>query len=1279
MTPPLMTAARRSDEARWLAGAAASLAMAVGALVLVGWALDITALKSVLPGLIPMATNTAVGFILAGAALWDVRQRDTGAPTSWVATACAVAVTLIGLLTLPGYLGWSLNVDQFQLGRMAPTTALNFLLLGCVLLIDRPGPWTVRTVLAAVFAYTALAVSLITLVGYLYGVDSLFNVAHLTPMAVHTAATFALLSAGVLCARPDRGLVAILTSATTGGLAARRLLPVALIAPVLLGAVRLAGQRRGWYGTELGVALFALASSGVIGLLVWWTGRSLHRIDSLRAQAEHDLRVSDERARLALDAARLGTFDWEVPQNKIVWSSRHEQLFGFAPGEFGGTYESFADRVHHQDLPGVSAEVARCMASHESFLHEFRVVRPDGSTRWIEARGEFHFNSSGLAQRMRGVVLDTTERRRAEEQQALQGAALNAAADAMIITDANGTIEWVNAAFTRSTGYGAEDALGRNPRDLFKSGVHDRAFYQHLWETILAGQVWSGEMTNRRKDGSLAVEDQTISPVRNSVGDIAHFIAVKRDVTDRRRAEDQLRDQARLLDNARDAIIVRSLDQHITYWNKGAEQLYGWTADEAVGQSVDNLGSNRTPEFDLALKDVLRTGEWIGELHQTGKGGRKLIVESRWALVRDEAGTPKSILAINTDMTERKRAEEAVREREHRLSESQRIAHIGSWLYDLKGKMTWTEEMYRLYGVSRDAFTVNVASFIELIHPDDRVAMQAWIAACAAGAKPGDLEFRCILPDGTVRVIAGRGELMYDAEHRPTAMTGTAQDVTERRRAEDRLRELAALLDLAQDAIVVRDLQHHVTYWNKGAERLYGWTAEEAAGQSVAQGYPDIARFKQALDHVLRTGASSGEVDQVAKDGRKLIVESRWTLLRDAAGQPSSVLVIDTDVTERKNIEQQFLRAQRLESLGTLAGGIAHDLNNILAPILMSTELLKDSLSVDGDAALLNTIETSAKRGADLVGQILLFARGTDGRRTQIPVGRLIRDMEKIARETFPKHIDIGVTTNADLWMPQADPTQLHQVLMNLCVNARDAMPDGGRLSIAARNVHLDALEAASILGARPGPHVVIEVKDTGTGIPAAVLDKIFDPFFTTKAPGKGTGLGLSTSLTIVKNHGGFLRVQSQPGAGTRFAVYLPTDAKPQAAETAAGLVTLPRGRGEVVLVVDDEVAIREITRQVLEVSGYRVLLAANGAEGLAQYRQHQAQIAAVITDGRMPGMDGAALIEALASINPAVRILAVSGETTWGIDARGALQVLAKPFTAMQLLTALQQLLAVG
>ncbi|CAM2888622.1 PAS domain S-box protein [Rariglobus hedericola] len=508
-----------------------------------------------------------------------------------------------------------------------------------------------------------------------------------------------------------------------------------------------------------------------------------------------------------------------------------------------------------------------------------------------------------------------------------------------------------------------------------------------------------------------------------------------------------------------------------------------------------------------------------------------------------------------------------------------------------------------------------------------------------------------------------------------------ASSELERQQVDSRLREQAALLDKAQDAILVRDLDHHITFWNKSAERLYGWTAEEAIDRSIAELlYEDPTAFLEATQHVITKGEWVGELQQINKQRLRLNVECRWTLVRDDSGTPSAILAINTDITEKKKLEHQFLRAQRMESIGTLAGGIAHDLNNVLAPVIMAIDLLKlnerDALKL----SLLKTVETSARRGADMVGQVLSFARGMEGRRVDVQLKHVIHDIEKISQDTFPKNIQISATVDSALWPLMGDPTQLHQVLLNLCVNARDAMPDGGRLTILAENIHLDAHYAAMNIEAKAGPHVAIEVEDTGTGIPQDIIDKIFDPFFTTKEVGKGTGLGLSTSIAIIKGHEGFIRVYSEPGKGTRFRVYIP--AKPSADSPAltAEANDLPRGHGELVLVVDDEASIRDITQQTLETFGYRVISAADGAEAVALYSVQRERIAVVLTDMMMPVMDGAATIQALTRINPHIHIIAASGITANGDVAKaagsGVRHFLPKPYTAGTLLKVLRQVL---
>ncbi|MDP1586118.1 MAG: ATP-binding protein, partial [Prosthecobacter sp.] len=513
-------------------------------------------------------------------------------------------------------------------------------------------------------------------------------------------------------------------------------------------------------------------------------------------------------------------------------------------------------------------------------------------------------------------------------------------------------------------------------------------------------------------------------------------------------------------------------------------------------------------------------------------------------------------------------------------------------------------------------------------------------------------------------------------------VVGTMRDITEGKQTEERLREQATLLDKAQDAIVVRDLEHHVLFWNKSAERLYGWTAQEALGRSIQELlYQEPAPFLTATSAVIEKGEWVGEIQQYNRDGKTLTIEGRWTLVRDDKGQPRSILAINTDITARNKLQQQFLRAQRMESIGTLAGGIAHDLNNVLAPILMSIELLRLQEKDPRRQDILSTVEGSAKRGADMVRQVLSFARGVEGRQVEVQIGHLLREIEKIANETFLKTIRVKCSIQQGLWTVNGDPTQLHQVLLNLCVNARDAMPQGGVLSLAASNLMLDEQYAVMHIDAKPGPHVVIQVEDTGSGMPPEIVERIFEPFFTTKETGKGTGLGLSTTLAIANSHGGFVQVQSEPGLGTQFRVFLPARTTTGITESSAATESeLPLGNGELVLVIDDEESVRQITRQTLEMFGYRVLMAADGTEAAGTYATHKDEIAAVLTDMMMPVMDGQATIQVLRRMNPKVRIIAASGLNTSGMAAKatqaGVKHFIPKPYTAEILLKTLHQML---
>ena len=406
------------------------------------------------------------------------------------------------------------------------------------------------------------------------------------------------------------------------------------------------------------------------------------------------------------------------------------------------------------------------------------------------------------------------------------------------------------------------------------------------------------------------------------------------------------------------------------------------------------------------------------------------------------------------------------------------------------------------------------------------------------------------------------------------------------------------------------------------------------------------------------------------------------SLLRDAAGEPKYFISVLSDITERKKLEEQFLRAQRLESIGTLAGGIAHDLNNLLTPVLMGVGLLKLSPADASTARVLDTIERSARRSTELVKQVLSFARGVAGERVTVHPGLIIRELEGMVRNTFPRNITFEARVDPDIWSVTGDPTQFNQVLLNLCVNARDAMPDGGQLTLVARNVEHDAQSVSLNRGAAPGRHVVFDVTDTGCGIPSEIIERIFDPFFTTKEAGKGTGLGLSTTLGIVRSHGGFVQVRSEPGRGTTFSVHLP--APPAAVVATAPVVEkreLPRGHGELVLLVDDESTVLTITRTTLESFGYKVLTAEDGVQAVGLFAAHRQEIAVVLTDMMMPVMDGTALIAALRRLDPGIRIIGASGLNSHADAVRGVIAgldyFLTKPFTAETLLNMVAKVLA--
>jgi two-component system, cell cycle sensor histidine kinase and response regulator CckA len=581
------------------------------------------------------------------------------------------------------------------------------------------------------------------------------------------------------------------------------------------------------------------------------------------------------------------------------------------------------------------------------------------------------------------------------------------------------------------------------------------------------------------------------------------------------------------------------------------------------------------------------------------------------------------------------------------------------------------------YGYSREEF---LAMTLEQVRPREDVhllhAYRARTRGMATSGPHRGTTWRHLCRNGAIIEVDSCWSRISFAGR--DAVLSVVQDRSAYRHAEERSREQADLLDLASDAIIVCDLEGRITFWNQGATRLYGWTTEEALGaQMVEMIMRDVSALAKTEKGLRERGQWSGELGQKTKDGRHLTVNSRWTLVRNDHGEPKSVLSINTDLTETKKLEAQFLRAQRQESIGTLASGIAHDLNNILSPILMSVAILRRTAGPESER-MLGIIESSAERGAGIVKQVLTFARGVEGERVLLQPKHLLSEMSKILAQTFPKNIDLQANYPADLWTVTGDATQLHQVLLNLCVNARDAMGEkGGALTIAAENVDVDEHFARMNPGAQLGPHVVLKVTDNGSGMPPEVMDKIFDPFFTTKEVGKGTGIGLATVIGIVKSHGGFLTVQSEVGVGTTFRVFLPATLSEGTAETAQEREVDLRGNGELILVVDDEPPIREALVQTLEDFGYRAYTAEDGSDALALYFQRRGEIKVVLTDLAMGQMDGLSLVRALRKLDAQVRVIVSSGhcqpEQTIALEKLGVTTFLDKPYNAGKLLRAVR------
>jgi two-component system, cell cycle sensor histidine kinase and response regulator CckA len=773
------------------------------------------------------------------------------------------------------------------------------------------------------------------------------------------------------------------------------------------------------------------------------------------------------------------------------------------------------------------------------------------------------------------------------------------------------------------------------------------------------------------------------------------------EISDRMQAESRQRESANILRNilegSSDTIFVKDTQLRTVLCNsvfasmvgKKPAELYGKT-DVENGWSVELIAGNPEKGIQGWGKDDLAAlgGATVRAEEEPANAGNEI----RWfntvkLPLRSEEGQIIGLLGMARDITDRVRLQKNL-EQERTLLLTL-INSIPDLVYakDREHRFILANSATaRFFGYS------DVASILgkrdrELLPAEEAEESAAdERAVIQQGASLINKEELTRPRPGIPRWFLSTKVPLRDGTGEIRGMVGTGHDITARKQTEEKLRQQSMLLDIASDAIVVRDMHNVIQYWNKSAEKMYGWSAQEAIGRdSVGLLYSaaHAGEAAQADEEVLAQGEWSGEMHHATKAEEELTVEARWTLVRNETGEPAGILAVNTNVSEQRALQAQLLRVQRLESLGTLAGGVAHDLNNVLTPIMMGVEGLSMQNQDEHSRRILEIIQSAAQRGAGIVQQVLSFARGVAGDRAEVQLKHAVREVQNIVQETFPRGIELRGAAAKDLWPVFGDVTQLHQVLMNLCVNARDAMPHGGTLTVSAANVTLDDAAARANVEARPIRYVELTVEDTGVGMAPSLRDKIFDPFFTTKEPGKGTGLGLSTVRTIVKNHGGFVTVESEEGRGSVFRVRIPATVHGEHAAEESSRPRIGKGGGELILVVDDEAAVQDITRQILESYGYRVITAGDGTEAVAQFVDHRRAIRVMITDMMMPFMDGASTIRAVRKIEPDLKIIATSGLVPEGdaLEARsmGVQAFLPKPFTAETLLSILQDVLGTG
>jgi len=881
--------------------------------------------------------------------------------------------------------------------------------------------------------------------------------------------------------------------------------------------------------------------------------------------------------------------------------------------------------------------------------------------------------------------------------------AVESAPWAMVLVNRDGKIVLINAQTERVFGYSREELLGRSIEVLVPPAGAGRDIY-----------AW-------RKNGERFPVEIGLNPIETKEGTWVLSSIV--DITARKQAENHRLQLAAIVESSDDAIIAETLDGAIVSWNAGAERLYGYAAEEALGRSISLLIPLDHPDELSGILDKLRRGERVAhyETVRLAKDGRRIDVSLTMSPIKDSKNKLCGSSAVARDITDRKRTERQVREREDRFRIMADSSPVMIWVSGLDTGCTFFNKPW-LEFTGRTLEQEIGNGWSEGVHPEDRQKCLDIHLAAFEARKPFRTEYRLRRGDDAYRWILDTGVARTEADGSFAGYIGSCIDISERKEAEEyrrqanerledrveqRTQELSAAVTALQAGAQERlaeitrrrqaqcDLEkserryrllfdnNPQPMWvydcqtlafldvNNAAIRIYGYTREEFLGMAIKDIRPaeDVPALLQDICQANTALHTDGPWRHKKKDGTILVVEISSHLIQ--FGDQDTRLVMVTDITERKKLEEQFQQVQRLESIGCLAGGVAHDFNNLLIVINGYSQMLLKGLPEDHAMREgLTQIGEAGKRAGALTQQLLAFSRKQVIKPTVLNLNQEVADIKKMLQRLIGEDIDLVTRLAPALGNTLADASQLQQVIMNLAVNARDALPKGGTLLIETANVTFDEPYCEAHPDAHPGPYVMLGVTDNGTGMTPEVRERLFEPFFTTKPPGAGTGLGLATVYGIVKQNSGWIRVYSEVGRGTTFKIYLPQvdallpDSRPVSKRELGG--------NETILLVEDQPEVRAFALVALQHYGYTVYSAGSGAEAVAFCRQFTEPLHLILTDVVMPGMTGRELAEQMATLRPGLPVLFMSGYTNNVISHRGALRAdvayVQKPFTAESL-----------